>query len=128
MAFWIFMLICNLLISAIMIGFGWVMKKHPPKEINGIYGYRTTMAMKNMDTWNFAHEYCGKLWWKTGWIMALFTVVSMLFLLGKSIDTIGIWGCVICILECLVLLATIYPVEKALRAEFDKDGNRKSES
>ena len=40
------------------------MSKYPPKEINGIIGYRTTMSRKNMDTWKFAHDYCGKLWLK----------------------------------------------------------------
>ena len=34
MGFWIFMLFCDLLIPAVMIGFGGVWKKKPPKEIN----------------------------------------------------------------------------------------------
>ena len=47
------------------------MWKHCPKHINGMLGYRTTRSMKNMDTWKFAHDYCGKLWWKIGWVMIL---------------------------------------------------------
>lgn len=29
---------------------------HDPKNINGLIGYRTSRSMRNMDTWNFAHE------------------------------------------------------------------------
>ena len=34
---------------------GRVMLKHPPKEINNFFGYRTAMSRKNRDTWDFAH-------------------------------------------------------------------------
>ena len=35
--------------------------KKAPKEINSVFGYRTSMSMKNKDTWEFAHKYCGKV-------------------------------------------------------------------
>lgn len=124
MGFWIFMMICNLLIPVIMIVIGMVFVNHPPKSINGIYGYRTTMSMKNMDTWNFAHLYCGKLWRKIGWIMLPISIVVMIPLLGKSDNIIGIWGGVLETVECIILIAAIFPVERALKKNFDKDGNR----
>ena len=40
--------------------------KKAPDSINPVFGYRTTMSMKNRDTWEFAHQYCGKLWWILG--------------------------------------------------------------
>lgn len=46
MWFWIFMFLCNLLIPLFMAGFGRVMLKHPPKEINNFVGYRTAMSRK----------------------------------------------------------------------------------
>lgn len=61
MTFWMFMMICNLLIPVCMIIIGKVFSKNPPKTINGVYGYRTAMSMKNKDTWNFAQLYCGRL-------------------------------------------------------------------
>ena len=39
MCFWLFMLICDLLVPIIMIVGGRIMWKHCPKHINGIYGY-----------------------------------------------------------------------------------------
>lgn len=45
MAFWLFMLIMNLLIPFSMIGFGFYFQKHPPKEINELFGYRTPLSL-----------------------------------------------------------------------------------
>ena len=61
MGFWIFMLIMDLLLPFTMIGFGRYFMKKAPKEINSVFGYRTSMSMKNKDTWEFAHKYCGDL-------------------------------------------------------------------
>lgn len=55
----------------------------------------------------------------------MFSVVPMLSLFGKSKDTIGNIGLVITFAQLLLLLLTIVPVEKALKENFDKDGNRK---
>lgn len=49
MGFWIFMLIMDLLIPFTMIGYGRSFSKKAPKEINAVYGYRTSMSMKNSD-------------------------------------------------------------------------------
>jgi hypothetical protein len=61
MWFWWFMFICDLLIPIVMILGRKMMWKHSPKNINGLVEYRTTRSMKNMDTSQFVHEYCGKL-------------------------------------------------------------------
>ena len=53
MGFFIFMFICNLLIPLLMIICGYFMRRKPPKEINGLIGYRTAMSRKNKDTWDF---------------------------------------------------------------------------
>ena len=71
MWFYIMMFTCNLLIPIVMLICGFFMSKYPPKEINGIIGYRTTMSRKNMDTWKFAHDYCGKLWLKLGLLLLI---------------------------------------------------------
>ena len=55
------MLIMDLLLPFTMIGFGRYFMKKAPKEINSVFGYRTSMSMKNKDTWEFAHKYCGKV-------------------------------------------------------------------
>ena len=46
MGFWIYMLIMDLLIPIIMILFGQAFLKKAPKEINYVFGYRTSRSMK----------------------------------------------------------------------------------
>ncbi len=119
MFFWIFMLICNLLIPVFMVIFGRVFVKNPPKTINGVYGYRTVRSMKNQDTWNFAHLYCGKLWYRLGAVMLLLTVLAMLPLLGRDTDMVGLWGGIIAGIQTVALIATIFPVEHALKKKYE---------
>ena len=56
MGFWIFMLLMNLMIPLTMIGFGRSFMKNTPKEINAVFGYRTSISMKNKDTWENPHR------------------------------------------------------------------------
>jgi len=123
--FWIFMLIMNLLVPVTMIGFGSYFIKSAPKKINYISGYRTTMSMKNQDTWRFAHNYIGKLWRLIGWIMLVPSVIAMLFVIGKDIEVIGAFGGILCGVQLVFLMIPIIPTEMALRKNFDRNGFRK---
>lgn len=120
------MLVMCLIFPLIMIIMGKVFLKSAPKDINYIYGYRTNMSMKNRDTWEFAHKYCGKIWFYTGIIMLPISVIPLLFVIGKGEDVIGTVGSVICIIGVVLIVASIFPTEAALRKNFDKNGNRKN--
>ena len=124
MGIWALMLAVDLLVPAIMIFAGRGFKKCPPKSINHFYGYRTRMSMKNQDTWVFAHKYCGKLWVKWGFAMLIPTAIAYIVLIGADIESISVAGGVICVLQSLIMLWTIYPTEKALRREFDENGQK----
>ena len=125
MGFWIFMFIINMLIPAMMLGFGWVFLHKAPKTINWGYGYRTTMSMKNQDTWDFAHRYAGKLWFKWGKWLLIISVLAILPLIGQSEDIVGGIGGVWCLIECVPLVYVIVPTERALKQTFDSKGNRR---
>lgn len=125
MWYWWFMLACDMLIPLCMIGFGILMLKKPPKKINGFFGYRTALSMKNTDTWRFAHEYAGRLWWKVGLIMAVPSLLSHIPFYNSGEDALGVLGLVVMLLQCIVLVATIFPVENALNKTFNRDGSRK---
>ena len=126
MVFWIAMLICILLMPLLMLGVGSWWKDHPPKSINVVYGYRTTMSMKNEDTWKFAHHYFGKLWRRLGLAMLPVSALAILPFLRAGEDMVGTVGGVIAAIQCAVLLISIFPTEAALRKHFDKNGNKKS--
>ena len=124
MGFWIFMVIMDLLIPLVMIGFGKLFLKSAPKEINFVFGYRTSRSMKNKETWEFAHKYIGKLWYVGGLILLPISIIPMLFVIGKSEDAVGFLGAAICFIQMIPLIGCIFPVESALKKNFDKDGNK----
>ena len=95
-----------------MVIVGRMMWKHCPKHINGMLGYRTTRSMKNMDTWKFAHDYCGKLWWKIGWVMILPSALIHIPLYHSDENTIGVAGGILVTIQCIILIVSIYPTEK----------------
>ncbi len=123
MGFWVFMTIMDLLIPLAMILLGKLFSVRVPKKINFLYGYRTTMSMKNMDTWTFAHQHCGQNWFRVGLVMLPLSAAAMLFLIGQDMEMIGIWGVIVCLVQLVVMIAAILPTERALRLKFDKDGN-----
>lgn len=125
MWFWWFMLISDLALPLIMMIAGWMMWKHCPKKINGIYGYRTKRSRMNQETWKFAHEYCGRLWWKTGLIMLVPTILIFIPLIHSSDETIGMIGLIPCILQCAVMIVSIILTELALKRTFTDEGIRK---
>ena len=126
--FWIVMLFWNLLIPLMMLVFGLLFCKKPPVEVNSLFGYRTTLSMKNKDTWDFAQRMMGRLWWRAGLALLVLTVGAMLaclFTLARDEDTVGTYSLVFLYIQMAVLLLSIWPVERALRRTFDKDGNRR---
>ena len=125
MWFWWFMLCCDVLIPVLMIIAGRMMWKHPPKTINGTVGYRTSRSMMNMDTWNFAHDYCGRLWWKIGWIMLVPSILIHIPLYGRSENAIGIVCGILITVQTIVLIASIFPTERALKRTFTDSGKRR---
>lgn len=125
MGFWIFMMVIDLLIPITMVGFGKYFSKNAPKEINEVFGYRTSMSMKTKDTWEFAHHYCGRLWLKIGCIILVLSVIVMLFVIGKDESVVGIFGGILCGIQLVFLISSIFPTERALKSNFDEHGNRK---
>ena len=57
--------------------------------------------------------------------MLIPTVLVQIPLYGGTDAAISVMGLVICIVECTILIASIFPTEKALKREFVDDGRRK---
>ncbi|MBR5816671.1 MAG: SdpI family protein [Anaerotignum sp.] len=127
MNFWIFMLVMAELIPVTMMLFGCVFSYKPPKNINSIYGYRTKRSMKNSQTWEFAHHYCGKVWVLAGIVTSQFSLTCMQLLKTADVDTIGIWGGILVMVQCVILVLTIPITERALRKNFDEYGMKKEQ-
>lgn len=122
LGYWLFMLAVIMLMPLTMIIFGRHFMHNPPKDINGSYGYRTSMSMKSRETWDFAHRYFGKLWFILGLILLPLSAAAMLFLLGKSVGTIGNASIVIMAVQLVFVIVPIFPTEAALKRNFDFNG------
>lgn len=121
------MLVMNLLTPLVMIIYGRVFEKKPPKIARSkfAFGYRTIMSMKNEETWEYAHRFFGKLWFRFGIAVGLISIIVLFFFIGKDKDTVGFAGMIICYVQLVAMLLPVIPTELALRRRFDKYGNRK---
>ena len=124
MGFRIFMLLTVLLIPAIMLGFGTLFIRQAPKEINYIFGYRTTRSMKNRDTWEFAHRHIGRTWRIVGAILLPLSALPVLLVSGGE-DAVGRVGTIVVILQLIPLIGSIVPTELAMKRIFDENGQRR---
>ena len=123
MAFRAFMAFAVFLIPGIMIISGRIMTDHPPKTINGAYGYRTAMSMKNQDTWDYAQAACAERWRRWGRILVLITLVLLIVALRRPAfaDVLGFYTA----FETAFLLASVAATEIDLRRTFDEKGQRR---
>ena len=117
--------ICSLLVPVIVIITGRMMWKHYPKNVNGLIGYRTTLSMRNIDTWKFANEYCGRLWYRIGILMLIFSIIICLLFFKASYNTAFMASLILIAIQCIILVATIFPTENALKREFPEEERRR---
>ena len=127
MGFWLYCTAMTLLVPIIMLYFGRRFQKRPPKNINSLYGYRTARSMRNQETWDFAHQVCGKIWFRAGAIMLPLSLLAMLPAQGRDVEAVGTWCIPVVGVQLAVLVGSIFPVERALKRNFDQFGGRKEQ-
>ena len=116
---------CNLLVPLLILVFGIWMRKRPPKQIGGLFGYRTSMSMKNRQTWQFAHAYCGKLWIGLGAGLIVLSVFAQLAVPNRDLSRLTRTTEILSAVQIAAALLSVWIVERALRKKFDRNGNPK---
>ena len=119
----LFSLSMTLLLTATMILFGLLFLKKPPREINGLFGYRTRMSSINDETWYFAHQYAGAVWIRTGVAVLAASLLVIWFL--KSSKKFESYMLILFYFQMASLLMVIPLTEIALRKTYDRDGQRR---
>ena len=119
------MIACASLIPLVMLVFGIIFSKVAPKNINILFGYRTERSMKNEDTWQFAHKHIGRTWTIVGIPMLVVSVIAMVLAMRAGETAMTAAATMLSIVQIVVLVAAIFPTERALENTFDKNGNRK---
>ena len=127
MDFWRLMFLMDLLIPLLMIIYGYVYSQRAPKKINYFSGYRTRRSMQNKETWDFAHRYFGRLSLVFGLVLMPLTIIAALTFRNTDVETVGIMGTLLMTGQIVFFIILIIPTEIALKKNFDKDGNRRTD-
>jgi len=105
--------IANFLTGLTFLLAGWLLKAKPPKNINGLYGYRTTRSMKSKEAWDFAQVLGGKVMMKVGIVLMVmgvfFSFISLPIWLSLSLTIFPL---------IVALIYMIVSVERALKQRF----------
>lgn len=117
--------IVNLIIPAVMLFGGYMMKTCPPRNISRWVGFRMALSMKNADTWAFAHACCGRVWWKAGWISLALSVLGQLPFAKAGEETLETLALVMVLAQSFMLLGTVVYVQRELKLMFDERGRRR---
>ena len=117
--------IVNLIIPAVMLFGGYMMKTCPPRSISRWVGFRTALSMKNTDTWAFAHACCGRVWWKAGWISLVLSMLVQLPFAKAGEETLETLALVMVLAQSFMLLGTVVYVQRELKLMFDERGRRR---
>lgn len=108
-----------------MIGFGLLWKKHPPENINMLYGYRTSTSMKSKETWDFAHKYTAKVWLFMSIPLCMLSAALLFAFKNSDISTFGWVAIIITGIQLAGLCLSIVLTEIELREKFDEKGNQR---
>ena len=114
-----------LTIPLLLIIIGLLFTKRNLPKLNILIGYRTSLSMKNEDTWDVANRTLGKIWRIVGLIMLPVSAISTIPFLETPEDTIGTAITIITLVQTVIIVLTIIPVEIKLRKTFDQNGNKK---
>ena len=121
MYFWWFLFLYNLLIPVTMIISGHALATRAPREINNAFGYRTRRSMRSIETWQFAHRYCGRFSFRSGWLLVIVGFAVQIPVFGESTVTVGLVALAVFVLEVFMMFLTFFRTEEALRKEFGEE-------
>ena len=114
--------IMTLLIPLLMLATGLVSSRRTPKSINYLIGYRTRRSMINQETWNFANRTMGRIWITWSLLLLIPSGLVLFFLKTRVEQNLETWIVVLTLVQLAVLILSIFPVERALKAKFDDKG------
>jgi len=110
----------HLLIGPLLLAFSLIYVYFHPNKINMMYGHRTSLSMKNQDTWVEANKRSALMMLLVSAMTCIFQLIGIVFKVNQ--EKIILYATAFLVAG---LLIGVLIVEKQLRSIFDKDGNRK---
>lgn len=119
----IFLSVCSLLVPISMILLGYIWKDNPPKNKQGISGYRTAMSRINDETWKYAHKCWGRINFVLGIILAILSIFVLILMKDDTnFEMISVY---LVFFQLGIMTLTIIPTEFFLHKHFTKSGREK---
>jgi len=117
----------SLIIPLVMLLTGLIFMKWAPRSVNTLFGYRTRRSMQNDDTWVFANRLMAHIW--IHWSLSILapTIIVMYIVLYFFPDYLGQFSIGLTLVQLVLMIASIYPIEKALKENFDEKGRRRND-
>lgn len=122
---WCFELLSLPIINVI---FGIILWKNSSKDMNIRIGFVSTYFMENEEMKKFTREYYGKLSWKIGWGLAIFTTIIQMLFQDYSNDVRSVVIVALVLIEIVVEIWSMILLRKKLKKRFREDGSRRRKS
>ncbi len=112
-------LILTLITPVSMVVMGCLWKWKTPTR-DHVFSYRSELAMKNEETWEFAHVHIRDLWVRVG-ISTLVLTLILMRVFADSYSSFVLW---LLLGQMVFFCGCVFFVDSIMKAVFDKDGNR----
>lgn len=90
-----------------------IMYYYPPKNINSLYGYRTSSSMKSQERWEFSQRFSSLRMIEGGLFLMVFSFLKLAFSFSVAIEmTISITALI------LVVIYLLLTTELAIKKKF----------
>lgn len=113
-------ILLHLLLGPLMLVISIIYVFFPPMKVNMIYGHRTSLSMKNQDTWVEANKRSALMMLLVSALTIIVQLIGIVFKVNQ--ETTFLYVTIFLVAGLIIGLLI---VEKQLRSIFDKDGNRK---
>ena len=111
------LLILNFIIPFVMIFVGYILKKHPVKDMNSGNGYNTPSSQKSQEHWDYAQSIAPDNFILTGKMLVVVELVLciFIFLLNISVNSAVFIGITIGV---IFLIFGFYKTETGIKSRF----------
>lgn len=114
------LLVLNFIIPFVMIFVGYILKRHPAKDMTSGNGYNTPTSRKSQEHWNYAQSIAPDNFIRTGKILGIveFVLCVFLILLNVSVYPTVFTGIIVGI---VFLILAFYKTETGIKRRFSDD-------
>ena len=111
------LLVLNFIIPFVMVFVGYILKKHPAKDMTSGNGYNTPTSRKSQEHWDYAQSIAPNIFIGTGKILGLIEIILCiaLFLLNIPAQSVVFVGVVVGI---IFLILGFYKTETGITSKF----------